>query len=271
MNGASREALAAGRERLDALTDNTSVDVVALAGELAAVTVLLDREGALRRALTDPAQPGEAKARLTERVLGRQVSEETADLISGTVRSRWSQSRDLADVLEELANTADLIAAERAGALDDVEDELFRFGRIVADNADLRAVLSGRAIGNDAKGSLVRSLLSGKVNPVTERLVERLVTAPRGRSLEAGLEALSKLAAARRDRVVAVVVSALPLSDRHKQRLGAALARIYGRQVHMNLDVDPAVLGGISVRIGDEIINGTIAERLGEADRRLAG
>ena len=93
----------------------------------------------------------------------------------------------------------------------------------------------------------------------------RLVTRPRGRSLEAGLESLSKLAAARRDRMVAVVTSAVPLTDVQKQRLGAALAKIYGRQMHLNLDVDPEVLGGISVRVGDEVIDGTIAERLEEA------
>jgi F-type H+-transporting ATPase subunit delta len=271
MNGASREALAAARERLDALTDNISVDVSALAGELAAVTGLLDREGALRRALTDPAHSGEAKAALAERVLRGQVGEETLDLISGTVRARWSRSRDLADAIEELANTADLVAAQRAGVLDDVEDELFRFGRIVADNTGLRAALSGRSAGDEAKAALVRTLLGGRADPVTERLVERLVTHPRGRSLEAGLEALGKLAAARRDRVVAVVVSAVPLSDPQKQRLGTALARMYGHQVHLNLDVDPEVLGGISVRIGDEVISGTIADRLDEATRRLAG
>lgn len=271
MSGASRDALAAARERLDALTDNTSVAPAVLAEELAAVTGLLDHEGALRRALTDPAQPGEAKATLAQRVLRSQVSEETLDLISGTVRSRWSQPRDLVDAIEELANTADLIAAQRVGVLDDVEDELFRFGRIVAQSSELRAVLSGRGTSDEAKGSLVRSLVGGKVDAVTERLVVRLVTHPRGRSLEAGLDALSKLAAARRDRVVAVVVSAVPLSDRQKQRLGTALARTYGRQVHLNLGVDPEVIGGISVRIGDEIINGTIADRLDEANRRLAG
>jgi F-type H+-transporting ATPase subunit delta len=271
MNGASREALAAVRESLDALVDNTSVDVVKLADELAAVTQLLDREGALRRALTDPAQSGEAKAGLVRRVLRGQVGDEAIELVSGAVRHRWSQSRDLADAIEELANTADLIAAERSGALDDVEDELFRFSRVLGGSSDLRAALSDRAAPEEAKAGLLRSLLGGRVNPVTERLVVRLVTHPRGRSLEAGLDALSKLAAARRNRVVAVVVSAVPLSDRQKQRLGTALAKLYGRKVHLNLDVDPAVLGGISVRVGDEIINGTIADRLEEAARRMAG
>ncbi|MFE1849109.1 F0F1 ATP synthase subunit delta [Streptomyces sp. NPDC002387] len=270
MNGASREALAAARERLDALTDSTSVDAAQLADELAAVTALLDREASLRRVLTDPAQSGEAKAELVQRLLGAQVSGPTADLVSGMVRTRWSQPRDLVDALEELANLADLTAAEKADALDDVEDELFRFSRIVSSDTGLRAALTDRAASASAKSELLRRLIGGRANVTTERLVTRLVTVPRGRSLEAGLESLSKLAAARRDRMVAVVTSAAPLSDTQKQRLGAALAKLYGRQMHLNLDVDPEVLGGIRVQVGDEVINGSIEDRLEDARRRMA-
>ncbi|MBT2524748.1 F0F1 ATP synthase subunit delta [Streptomyces sp. ISL-99] len=271
MNGASREALAAARERLDALTDNTSVDAAKLAGDLAAVTALLDREVSLRRVLTDPAQAGEAKAQLAARLLSGQVGGEAADLVSGMVRSRWSRSRDLVDAIEELADTADLTAAQQAGVLDDVEDEVFRFGRIVASDTGLRSALTDRTASVSAKSELLRSLLGGKAQPVTERLVVRLVVQPRGRSLEAGLESLSKLAAARRDRMVAVVTTAVPLTDQQKQRLGAALAKLYGRQMHLNLEVDPEVLGGIQVQVGDEVINGTIADRLQEATRRMVG
>ncbi|MFJ8197274.1 F0F1 ATP synthase subunit delta [Streptomyces sp. NPDC096152] len=270
MNGASREALAAARERLDALTDSTSVDAARLADELAAVTALLDREPGLRRVLTDPAQPGEAKAELVQRLLGGQVGGTTVDLVAGMVRSRWSQPRDLVDALEELADTADLTAAQRTGALDDVEDELFRFGRIVSSSTELRAALTDRAASTSAKTALLHRLLGGRAAVTTERLVTRLVTAPRGRSLEAGLESLSKLAAERRDRMVAVVTSAVPLSDTQKRRLGAALAKLYGRQMHLNLDVDPEVLGGIKVQVGDEVINGSLADRLDEAARRMA-
>ncbi|MFD7965989.1 F0F1 ATP synthase subunit delta [Streptomyces zaomyceticus] len=271
MNGASREALASARESLDALTDNTSVDATKLADELAAVTALLHREVSLRRVLTDPAQSGEAKAELAQRLLSGQVGGETADLVSGMVRSRWSRSRDLVDAAEELANIADLTAAQKAGTLDGVEDELFRFGRIVSSSPELRSALTDKAATATAKGELLRSLLGGKAHATTERLVGRLVTQPRGRSLEAGLESLSKLAAARRNRMVAVVTSAVPLSDQQKQRLGAVLAKLYGRDMHLNLDVDPSVLGGITVQVGDEVINGSIAERLEEATRRLAG
>ncbi|MGW3951359.1 F0F1 ATP synthase subunit delta [Streptomyces sp. NPDC004752] len=271
MNGASREALAAARERLDALTDATSVDAARLADELAAVTALLDREVSLRRVLTDPAQPGEAKAELVRRLVGGQVSGPAADLVSGLVRSRWSQPRDLVDALEELADVADLTAAQQVGRLDSVEDELFRFGRIVSSSTELRAALTDRSAGTAAKTELLHRLLGGRAAVTTERLVTRLVTAPRGRSLEAGIDTLSKLAAERRDRMVAVVTSAVPLSDTQKRRLGASLAKLYGRTMHLNLDVDPAVVGGIRVQVGDEVINGSIADRLEDASRRMAG
>ncbi|MFE2072783.1 F0F1 ATP synthase subunit delta [Streptomyces misionensis] len=270
MNGASREALAAARERLDTLTDSTSVDAVTLADELAAVTALLDREAGLRRVVTDPAQSGEAKAELVQRLLGAQVSGTAADLVAGMARARWSQPRDLVDALEELADIADLTAVEKRGNLDEVEDELFRFGRIVSSSTELRAALTDRSADGRAKTELLHRLLGGRARPATERLVVRLVTAPRGRSLEAGLESLSKLAAERRDRMVAVVTSAVPLSDTQKQRLGAALGKLYGRRMHLNLDVDPDVVGGMRVQVGDEVINGSLADRLDEAARRMA-
>ncbi|WP_062212451.1 F0F1 ATP synthase subunit delta [Streptomyces sp. NBRC 109706] len=274
MMGASREALDAARERLDTLADSTGVDVAALAGELAAVTVLLDREVGLRRVLTDPAQAGEAKAELVGRLLSGQVGGEAVDLVSGMVRSRWSASRDLVDAIEALADTADLIVAERDGSLDSVEDELFRFGRIVVTAPELRSALSVKDRGERAVAAqteLVRRLLGGRAHEVTLRLIVRLVEHPRGRSLEGGLEALSAVAAERRNRSVAVVTSAVPLTDQQRQRLGDALGRLYGRQVQLNLDVDPEVLGGITVRIGDEVIHGTIADRLDEVTRRMAG
>nr|WP_153426964.1 F0F1 ATP synthase subunit delta [Streptomyces alkaliphilus] len=272
IGSASREALASARERLSVLAGSTSVNTTVLSDELASVTALLDREIGLRRALTDPSQPGEAKAGLVGRLLTGQVGGETVDLVSGMVRSRWSAPRDLVDALEELADTAELISAERDGTLDAVEDELFRFSRIVASSPDLRAALAageGSQDRREARALLIRRLLGGRTRPATERLVLRLVQHPRGRSLEGGLESLSRIAAERRNRSVAVVTSAVPLTDTQRRRLGEALGRLYGRAIQLNLDVDPTVLGGISVRVGDEVIQGTIAQRLDEVSRRM--
>ncbi|WP_441250245.1 F0F1 ATP synthase subunit delta [Kitasatospora sp. McL0602] len=271
MIGASREALAAGRQNLDSLTDDTSVDVVKLAEELTAVTALLDREVSLRRVLTDPSRSGQDKAQLVGSLLAGQVSGETVDLVSGLVRSRWSGGRDLVDTVEELSAYAEIIAAEKAGTLDDVEDELFRFGRIVSGSHELRSALTEPKAGKADKAALIAKLLGGRANAATGRLVTALVTNPRGRSLEQGLESYSKLAAARRDRVVARVTTAVPLSDSQKERLSGALGRLYGRQVHLNIDIDPQVRGGVRVQIGDEIIDGTVSSRLEGARQALEG
>ncbi|MCX4746734.1 F0F1 ATP synthase subunit delta [Kitasatospora sp. NBC_01287] len=271
MIGASREAFAAGRENLDSLTDNTSVDSAKLAEELGAVTALLNREVSLRRVLTDPARSGQDKAQLIASVLSGQVSGETVDLVSGLVRSRWSGSRDLVDATEELAAYAEVIAAEQAGKLDDLEDELFRFGRVVSGSHELRAGLTEPKAGKAAKAELVNKLLGGRAQPGTVRLVTSLVTNPRGRSLDQGLAAYAKLAADRRDRVVALVTTAVPLSDGQKQRLSGALAKLYGRAVLLNIDVDPQVVGGVRVQVGDEIIDGTVSSRLEGARQALEG
>jgi F-type H+-transporting ATPase subunit delta len=270
MHAASRESLAAARERFDTLVESTDVDPTALSDDLFGVAGLLDREIGLRRALSEPASGAEAKIRLLESLIGSQVAPVTLDLLSGIVRARWSSPADLADVVEILAVQAEIVAAERAGRLDEVEDELFRFSRILEGAPELRAALGDRNFPGERKAELVNSLLEGHVTDSTRRLLTRLVSLPRGRTLEAGLEEYAKIAADRRERLVARVRAAAPLTEEQKNRLANALARTYGRQVHLNVDIDPSVIGGLSVAIGDEIIDGTIASRIDDARRRMA-
>jgi F-type H+-transporting ATPase subunit delta len=272
VSSATRQSNAAARERLEALTDSSaSVDLSALAADLLAVTRVLDREIGLRRTLTDPASSGQRKADLVTALFGGKIGTDAVDLVSGLVRSRWSAPRDLVDAVEQLASLTEIIGADKVGALDEVEDELFRFGRVVAGSNELRAALTNAGAGNAPKAELVQRLLGGKANPATIKLVAALVTQPRGRSLEGGLEEYSRLAAGRRGRVVALVTAAVPLSDVQKERLAASLARLVGREVHLNVDVDPSVLGGVRVQVGDEIIEGTIASRMDGARQGLAG
>ena len=113
-------------------------------------------------------------------------------------------------------------------------------------------------------------LLAGKVETATLRLVEQAVAQPRGRTLEVALDEYAGLAAAYRRQVIALVRSARPLTDAQRQRLSAELRQIYGRDVQLNVVVDAGVVGGISVQVGDEVVDGTIIARLDEAKRRLA-
>ncbi|WP_188190624.1 F0F1 ATP synthase subunit delta [Nonomuraea sp. SYSU D8015] len=269
MRGLSRTSLAEVEERFNAVAG--SADLGTLSDELFAVADLLDREHGLRRALSDQARPAEQKARAARALLGGKVSEAAIATTEAAVSARWSRAGDLADVLERLGVIAAAAEAESQSRLDDVEDELFRFGRIVAANPELRRALADAAAPEPGRRQLLSDLLGDKVAPTTLRLITQLVVHPRGRSLETGLEEVGQLVAQQRQRLVAVVRSAVELSEEQKRRLTAWLRTSYGRDVHLNVEVDKRVLGGFSVRIGDEIIDTTIVGRIEEVRRRLAG
>jgi F-type H+-transporting ATPase subunit delta len=269
MRGLSRAALAEVEERFNAVA--ASADLGTLADELFAVTDLLDREHGLRRNLSDASRPAEQKEQAVRGLLQGKVGEAALEVAVSAVRAKWSRSGDLPDAIERIGVTAAAAEAESAGKLDDVEDELFRFGRILSANPSLRRALVDAAIAGERKQELLVGLIGDKVAPSTLRLVTQLVVHQRGRSLETALEEFGWIVARTRERLVGVVRSAVPLSEAQKQRLAASLRATYGRDVHLNVEVDPEVLGGFSIRIGDDLIDTTIAGRIEEVRRRLAG
>ena len=271
MRGASRASLAGLTSRLREVLSGTRARTSAgqVADGLFAVVHLLDREHTLRRALSDPAKPAGEKAAVAEALLTGKVPEEVTGLTADAVQLRWSAPRDLPDALDQAAVEALVIGADAAEQLDDLEDELFRFGRVVAAEPALRAALSDRALPAERKRDLLAALLEDKVTPATLRLVTEAAQYPRGRSLEANLDVYIRLAAQLRERLVAVVRTATELGPAERDRLAAALARIYGREVHLNVVLDPTVIGGLSVQIADDVIDGTIAGRLEKARRGL--
>ena len=269
MQGASRESLAAAWSRAEALLSSSDVDATAIGDELFGVVGLLDGQAGLRRALSDPALEAERKAALAESVLGGKVGAATLDVVAGAVRSRWSRMRDLADALETLGVLAHLVAAERAGRADEVEDELFRFARIIELRPDLRDALTNGGVPVENRLGLVRALLENKATSTTVQLVTQLVGHPRGRTPEDGLAEYGRIAARRKQRLVAKVTSAVILSDAERARLRAALTRLYGHDVHLLAEIDPELVGGVVVQVGDEIIDGSVAGLLAEAKQRL--
>ncbi|GAB2682461.1 F0F1 ATP synthase subunit delta [Thalassiella azotivora] len=269
MRGSSRASLAAATERVEPLLSGP--DAARLGEELFAVARLLDSSAQLRRALSDPARDGQGKADLVGRLLGTQVAGVTLDVVQGMVRDRWSSAADLSDALEHLGVLAVVADAEQTGRLDTVEDELFRFGRVVDGDADLRRALDDRSVQAQAKRQVVERLLAGRAAPQTLTLVQQAVTAPRGRRLEAVLEEYSQIAADRRGRLVARVTAAVPLTEAQRLRLAGALTRIYGRPMHVDVDLDTEVIGGLRIQVGDEVIDATVLTRLDDARRRLAG
>jgi F-type H+-transporting ATPase subunit delta len=291
MEASSREALVQARARLeqlsrpasgvlekakDRLTGQprraaTGEELAALADELFAVARLLGGQLTLRRALSDPSGKPEERAALAQRLFASKLSSTALDVVETVARQRWSRPVDLVDAFTALATEAALDAADARGELEGVEDELFRFGRIVGGDRELGRILSDRKAPAEGKIALLDRLLAGRVSPVTEQLLRNVLTGPHAGSAEHAVERLSEVASRRRGQSVARVTSAVALTPEQERRLVDSLGRLYGRTVGLQVTVDPSVLGGLVVQVGDEVIDGSIAHRLEAASRRLAG
>src|SRR3954470_8160919 len=276
MHASSRAAMEASREALQAQTGgarsrNRGDALLALADELFAVAHLLDGQLSLRRALSDPSVRPDDRAGLVRRLLSAKVAANTLEVLETVARQRWSRPLDLVEATQTLATDAALEAADARGELDGVEDELFRFGRIVSGDPDLSRVLSDRNGSAQGRSELLDRLLGRKVSPVTALLLRNVLTGSHVGTAEVVIERLSETASARRGQSVAHVISAVALSAAQEQRLVSILGRVYGRTIGLQVTVDPEVLGGLIIRIGDEVIDGSVLHRLEAAGRRLTG
>ncbi len=272
MQGSSRASAAHGQRALDAVLGQAPAlrpDPAALADDLFGVGGAIDGSVTLRRALTDPTREASAKAGLVRRLLTGKVSESAIALVSTLVEQRWSAERDLTDTVENFAVQSLVASAESAGRADQVEDELFRFERLVAGTPALRDAVTDRHADPAAQGALVDRLLTGKVAPETLRLAHQAVVAPRGRRFDKVIDGYLKTMAARRAQLSATVIAAVTLDEPTRTRLATALAGIYGKPVHLNVVLDPTIVGGIRVQIGDEVVDGTVLRKLEGARRHL--
>jgi F-type H+-transporting ATPase subunit delta len=272
LRAASREALTALIEKFDDVTADLDVSQLeTLAGDLAAVTKLLNREAILARHLADPSNDSAPKERLLESVLGGKVSDPTLQILRAAVSGRWSSDANLVDAVEHVARLSLLVRAERGRHVDEVEEQLFRFGRILDAEPQLATLLSDHTRPADGRVGLLKDVLdrSGGVNSTTEALLAQTVELLHGDRADEEVAALAQLAVARRGEVVAHVKAAAELSDSQRNRLTELLSRIYGHPVSVQHQIEPKLLGGLAVSIGDEVIDGTLAWRLAEALNRL--
>ena len=263
IHAASREALAALRPEVDSVIGRFSTEdgFTGLAEELYEVAGLLDSQPRLRRMLADPASPASARQGLAESLVGGKVGASALTVFKAAVAERWSSPWDLVDAIESSADDVLLAAAESAGVIGTVEDELFRLERILDAESSLTTLLDEAPVAASRRQQLVDSVLAGKVHSLTAALVRHAVASGRKRSILLALDSLVEAAAARRMRSIARVVSAVALTDAQQDQLAARLSSMYGRTMDVRLTVDPAIRGGLVVRVGDEIINGSVAAR----------
>lgn len=268
MQGSSRAAFAAGHDAF-ATALGSGADCSALAEDLFSVTVALDSSASLRRALVDPSRDEAAKRALVDGLFGPRISGASTDLLKVLVSQRWADDGDLGDATESLAVEAIIAGAEADDRLDALEDDLFRFGRVVAADSGLADALSAHGGDESVKAALVEALLEGKASAATIRLVRQAALHPRGRRFGRVLDGYLAIVARRREQLIATVTVAVALDEAQRRRLAQALSGIYDRPVQINVVIDPVVVGGIRVQVGDEVVDGTILRRLQEAERAL--
>ncbi|GBE64230.1 ATP synthase subunit b-delta [Mycobacterium sp. MFM001] len=273
MRSASRRALTALVDRFDEIAkDLDDKGLSALADDLASVASLLNREIVVTRYLTVPAEDAAPRVRLLERLVSGKVGEPALDILKSAVAERWSTGSDLVDAVEHVARNALLMRAERAGQVDEVEDQLFRFNRILDAEPRLAILLGDYSAPADGRVQLLRKVLDSAdttVNPIASALLSQTVELLRGQSIEDAVLQLAEVAVARRGEVVAHVSAATELSDTQRNRVTEVLSRIYGHPVTVQMQIDPELLGGLSISVGDEVIDGTLSSRLAKAQTQL--
>ena len=269
LGGSSRQSLLAARTALDAAVKGVDAQAAStLSTELFFIANVLGSNIAVRRALTDPSRDAQAKGAFIKDLLASKVGAAALGLLTEISALRWSGAKDLVQVIEQLAIEAEASAANISGELDRVEDEIFTAATAFAGSSELRKAVTSDA--TNAKAALVAEVLKN-ASSSTVKLVSQMVNAWRGRSIEAAFADYQWALAARRNRVIALVRVATPLSQAQIDRLTTSLTSKVGQPVRINIQIDPSVIGGVSVKFADEIVDGSVSNRLAGAARALAG
>ena len=270
LRAASRDSVLNMVERFDVVVAGLESDAfTGLANDLASAAKLLRTEAVLARHVSDPSSDSNAKVQLTERLLSGKVSDAALDILKTAVSQRWSSTADLIYGVQHIARLALLVRAEREGQIEDVEDQLFRFSRILDSEPQLITLLSDFTSPLDGRVGLVTSVLHGRASKNAADLLRQAIELLHGERADEAVRDLANLAVSRRGEVVAHVRAAADLTEEQESRLTELLSRIYGHPVSLQLDVDPELLGGLTIAVGDEVIDGALSSKLAAAETHL--
>ena len=269
LGGSSRASLVAARIALDAAVKGVDAKAAStLSSELFFITDVLGSNISVRRALTDPSRDAQSKSVFVKDLLASKVGAPALGLLTEISALRWSGAKDLVQVVEQLAIEAEASAANISGELDRVEEEIFVVFNAITNSSELRKAFKSDAV--QAKSKLAQEILKN-ASDSTSKLLSNMVNSWRGRSIEATFADYQWALAARRNRVIALVKVANPITQDQQTRLATALTSKVGQPVRINIEIDPHVIGGVSVKFADEIVDGSISNRLAGAARALVG
>ena len=238
-----------------------------LAEELFAVVDAIDSNGGFRRGLTDPSREAAQRAGIARSVLGGKISDAALAIVSAAAEARWSEERDLADALETTAVTSVALSAEQRGGIDALE---LTFINTVDASAEAQAALADTRASKEALKKLAVSLGGRVATAEGKLLLERVATAARGTTAARLANEFVEIIVKRQNRWIARVTSTTALTAEQIAKLQGALNKTYGKELKLDITVDPALLGGLRVQVGDEVIDGSLSTRLSELSRAFA-
>lgn len=267
---ASRIADRESRDSLAPKLRDTREDAWRIGNELFTITKVLDDSIQLERALTDPSRPVADKVAVLTELLGDNAHPMTMEIMTDLVSRRWSRARDIANAVEDFGVDAMMYYADATGATLQVSVELSELHSALLNLPVVRAKLYDYQATSEARVKLFHEVFSGKtLNKVTMRLAEHATcNLRRRRYLETIQWLINKLSRHMGESMV-TVTTATPLKKEQIKRLVEVYSAKVGRQVHINSVVDPTVLGGMRIQVGDEVTDNTVVAQLQNLHRKV--
>lgn len=267
---ASRIADRVSRDSLAPKLRATAEDAWRIGNELFSVTNVLDRNIRLERALTDPSRPVEDKVALLNKLVGDQAHEMTMEILTDLVGRRWSRVSDIANAVEDFGVDGMMYYADATDATLQVSIELAELHSALLNLPVVRSGLSSDRAPAEARIKLLYALVGNKdLNKVTMRLAEHAACNPRRRRYLSTIHWLINKFSRHMGESMVTVTTAAPLNPEQIDKLIAVYSKRLGRPVHINSNVDPTVIGGMRIEIGDEVTDNTVVAQLQQLQRRV--
>ena len=267
---ASRIADRESRDSLAPKLRDTREDAWRIGNELFTITKVLDDSIQLERALTDPSRPVADKVAVLKELLGDNAHPMTMEIMTDFVSRRWSRARDIANAVEDFGVDAMMYYADATDATLQVSIELSELHSALLNLPVVRAKLYDYQATSEARVKLFREVFSGKtLNKVTMRLAEHATCNLRRRRYLETIQWLINKFSRHMGESMVTVTTATPLKKEQIKRLVEVYSAKVGRQVHINSVVDPTVLGGMRIQVGDEVTDNTVVAQLQNLHRKV--
>ena len=267
---ASRIADRVSRDSLAPRLRDSGEDAWRIGNELFTITNALDHNIQLERALTDPSRPVEDKVAVVKTLIGNQAHPLVMEIMSDLVSRRWSRVSDIANAVEDFGVDGMMYYADHTNTTLQVSVELAELHSALLNLPVVRTKLYDATVSSEARIKLLYSLIGdADFTKVTKRLAEHATCNLRNRRYLQTIQWLINKFSRHMGESMVTVTTATPLSKEQVEKLIAIYTAKTGHPVHINSVVDPTVMGGMRIQVGDEVTDNTVVAQLQHLQRTV--